>query len=104
MDPAATTRATVYLDADLHQALRLKAASTRRSISEVVAAAADKRCTAYGKAPIASPMPSMTLARSSKSSGSVIEARFIERAEPPPLRSDARLIEAAANRDQKNFG
>jgi plasmid stability protein len=34
-----TTRATVYLDAALHQALRLKAASTHRSISELVAAA-----------------------------------------------------------------
>jgi plasmid stability protein len=32
-----TTRATVYLDTALHQALRLKAASTRRSISELVA-------------------------------------------------------------------
>ena len=31
-----TTRATIYLDADLHRALRLKAASTRRSISELV--------------------------------------------------------------------
>ncbi|MGE5336873.1 MAG: CopG family transcriptional regulator [Gemmatimonadota bacterium] len=31
-----TTRATIYLDADLHQALRLKSASTRRSISELV--------------------------------------------------------------------
>jgi plasmid stability protein len=34
-----TTRATIYLDADLHRALRLKAASTRRSISELVAEA-----------------------------------------------------------------
>jgi plasmid stability protein len=33
---ATTTRATVYLDAGLHQALRIKAASTRRSISEIV--------------------------------------------------------------------
>lgn len=32
-----TTRATVYLDKGLHQALRLKAASTRRSISDLVA-------------------------------------------------------------------
>lgn len=31
-----TTRATIYLDAALHQALRLKAASTRRTISELV--------------------------------------------------------------------
>lgn len=31
-----TTRATVYLDGDLHKALRLKAASTRRSISDIV--------------------------------------------------------------------
>ncbi len=31
-----TIRATIYLDADLHRALRLKAASTRRSISELV--------------------------------------------------------------------
>lgn len=33
---AATTRATVYLENPLHQALRLKAASTRRSMSEIV--------------------------------------------------------------------
>ena len=32
-----TTRATIYLDAALHQALRLKAATTHRSISELVA-------------------------------------------------------------------
>ncbi len=32
-----TTRATIYLDSELHQALRLKAASTRRSISDIVA-------------------------------------------------------------------
>ncbi len=32
-----TTRATIYLDAALHHALRLKAATTRRSISELVA-------------------------------------------------------------------
>lgn len=31
-----TTRATVYLENPLHQALRLKAASTRRSMSEIV--------------------------------------------------------------------
>jgi predicted transcriptional regulator len=34
-----TTRATIYLDSDLHRALRLKAASTHRSISELVAEA-----------------------------------------------------------------
>lgn len=34
---ATTTRATIYLDAGLHQALRIKAASTRRSISDIVA-------------------------------------------------------------------
>ncbi len=33
---ATTTRATVYLDAKLHDALRIKAASTRRSISDIV--------------------------------------------------------------------
>ena len=31
-----TRRATVYLDADVHQALRLKAAASNRSISEMV--------------------------------------------------------------------
>lgn len=31
-----TTRATIYLDSDLHRALRLKAASTRRSVSDLV--------------------------------------------------------------------
>ena len=31
-----TKRATVYLEADLHQALRMKSASTNRSISDVV--------------------------------------------------------------------
>ena len=31
-----TTRATVYLDNTLHKALRLKAAATHRSISEIV--------------------------------------------------------------------
>ena len=31
-----TKRATVYLDAELHKALRLKAAETSRSISELV--------------------------------------------------------------------
>ena len=33
------TRATIYLDADLHRALRLKAAATRRSMSDLVAEA-----------------------------------------------------------------
>ena len=33
---SSTTRATIYLDADLHSALRLKAATTRRSISELI--------------------------------------------------------------------
>ncbi len=32
----APKRATVYFDADLHRALRLKAAETERSISELV--------------------------------------------------------------------
>ena len=32
----APKRATVYLDSDLHRALRLKAAATDRSISEIV--------------------------------------------------------------------
>lgn len=31
-----TSRATIYLDAKLHDALRIKAASTRRSISDIV--------------------------------------------------------------------
>jgi plasmid stability protein len=31
-----TTRATIYLDAEMHKALRLKAAETHRSISEIV--------------------------------------------------------------------
>lgn len=31
-----TTRATIYLDKDMHKALRLKAAETHRSISEIV--------------------------------------------------------------------
>jgi predicted transcriptional regulator len=35
----ATTRATIYLDSDLHRALRLKAATTRRSVSELIAEA-----------------------------------------------------------------
>ena len=34
-----TTRATIYLDSDLHRALRLKAASTHRSVSDLVAEA-----------------------------------------------------------------
>ena len=32
----ATKRATVYLDSDLHKALRLKAVETSRSVSELV--------------------------------------------------------------------
>lgn len=31
-----TTRATIYLAPDMHKALRLKAAATHRSISEIV--------------------------------------------------------------------
>ncbi|MCP5321891.1 MAG: CopG family transcriptional regulator [Pseudomonadales bacterium] len=31
-----STRATIYFEPDLHRALRLKAASTRRSLSELV--------------------------------------------------------------------
>jgi plasmid stability protein len=34
-----TTRATIYLDNDLHRALRMKAADSRRSISEIVSEA-----------------------------------------------------------------
>ena len=34
-----TTRATIYLDSDLHRALRLKSAETEASISELVNAA-----------------------------------------------------------------
>jgi plasmid stability protein len=34
---SSTSRATIYLDKDLHRALRLKAADTQRSISEIVA-------------------------------------------------------------------
>ena len=34
-----TTRATIYLDSALHRALRLKAATTHRSVSELVAEA-----------------------------------------------------------------
>ncbi|HTP65867.1 MAG TPA: CopG family transcriptional regulator [Geobacteraceae bacterium] len=33
---AATKRATIYLDEELHSALRLKAATTAKSISELV--------------------------------------------------------------------
>jgi plasmid stability protein len=33
---AKTKRATIYFDAELHQAVRLKSASTNRSISDVV--------------------------------------------------------------------
>lgn len=32
-----TTRATIYLDSAMHKALRLKAAETHQSISEIVA-------------------------------------------------------------------
>ena len=35
----ATKRATIYLDPDLHKALRLKAVETSRSVSELVNAA-----------------------------------------------------------------
>jgi plasmid stability protein len=31
-----TTRATIYFEPDLHKALRLKAADTHRSVSEIV--------------------------------------------------------------------
>jgi hypothetical protein len=34
--PANTKRATIYFDPDLHKALRLKAAETSRSITEIV--------------------------------------------------------------------
>jgi len=36
MNGSAAKRSTVYFEPDLHQALRLKAASTNRSISELV--------------------------------------------------------------------
>jgi hypothetical protein len=36
VNAAAAQRATIYFDADLHKALRLKAADTHRSISEIV--------------------------------------------------------------------
>jgi plasmid stability protein len=34
-----TTRATIYLDTEMHKALRLKAAETHRSISDIVSEA-----------------------------------------------------------------
>lgn len=36
MNSPAAQRATIYFDSDLHKALRLKAADTHRSISEIV--------------------------------------------------------------------
>ena len=36
MDTSAAQRATIYFESDLHKALRLKAADTHRSISEIV--------------------------------------------------------------------
>jgi hypothetical protein len=36
MSDASAIRATVYFEPDLHRAIRLKAAHTRRSISEIV--------------------------------------------------------------------
>jgi plasmid stability protein len=36
---SSTTRATIYLDREMHKALRLKAAETHRSISEIVSEA-----------------------------------------------------------------
>jgi plasmid stability protein len=36
MSEAPTTRATIYFEPDLHKALRLKAADTHRSVSEIV--------------------------------------------------------------------
>lgn len=36
MSSPETVRSTVYLEPDLHQALRLKAAHSRRSMSEIV--------------------------------------------------------------------
>lgn len=39
LQTAATARATIYFDRDLHKALRMKAADTRRSISEIVSEA-----------------------------------------------------------------
>lgn len=37
--PRATERTTVYLDADLHTALRLKSAYTHRPVSEMISVA-----------------------------------------------------------------
>ena len=39
-----TTGATIYLDSDVHRALRLKAASTHRSVSDLVTEPYGKRC------------------------------------------------------------
>lgn len=39
MNKVTTRRATVYLDSDLHRALRIKAAETDRSISDLINAA-----------------------------------------------------------------
>jgi hypothetical protein len=36
MSEAATTRATIYFEPNLHKALRIKAADTHRSVSEIV--------------------------------------------------------------------
>ncbi|MBI5871030.1 MAG: CopG family transcriptional regulator [Actinobacteria bacterium] len=36
MAETASKRSTIYFDPELHQALRLKAASTNRSVSEIV--------------------------------------------------------------------
>ena len=36
MNAIPTTRATIYFEPDLHKALRLKAADTHRSVSEIV--------------------------------------------------------------------
>jgi plasmid stability protein len=36
MTETSTRRSTIYFDPELHQALRLKAASTNRSVSEIV--------------------------------------------------------------------
>jgi plasmid stability protein len=36
MPPSDSVRSTVYLEADLHQALRLKAAHSHRSMSDIV--------------------------------------------------------------------
>ncbi|MFI5214783.1 MAG: CopG family transcriptional regulator [Gemmatimonadales bacterium] len=42
---ATTKRATVYFDAGLHRALRLKAAETEQSVSELVNAAVRRNLT-----------------------------------------------------------